>query len=378
MAHRRGTLVAVFACAMAIGLAAHTQQRATPLSDQRTGDDSAADWSARRAAGYLDGRLEWWLTWRNAARDHDTACVSCHTSVPYALARPSLRGALHETEPSATERKVHANVVTRVNLWKDVAPFYADQTVGLPKTSESRGTEAILNALILATRDREAGALGDDTRRAFDNLWALQFRKGDLTGAWAWLNFHLEPFESTAASYYGAALAAIAVGTAPGGYASQPEIQTQLALLSTYLRRGADSEHDFNRLMLLWASTVLPTLLTADQQRAIVDAALSKQQDDGGWTMSTLGPWKRSDATAIDSKSDGYATGLSLMTLQRAGLSKRDPRIRNGLVWLMRHQDPANGMWSASSLNKQRDPASDIGKFMSDVATAYAVLALTQ
>ena len=42
------------------------------------------------------------------------------------------------------------------------------------------------------------------------------------------------------------------------------------------------------------------------------------------------------------------------------------------------HQDAASGRWSAVSLNKQRDPASDAGKFMGDAATAFAVLALTR
>ena len=89
-------------------------------------------------------------------------------------------------------------------MWKDVEPFYPDQTRGLPKTSESRGTEAILNALILSGRDARSGSLTDDTRRAFDNLWALQFTKGDLAGGWAWLNFHYEPWEADGSAYYGA------------------------------------------------------------------------------------------------------------------------------------------------------------------------------
>src|SRR5262249_34418369 len=100
-----------------------------------------ATWDARAAAKYLDARQTWWSSWPTAARDHQTACVSCHTALPFALARPALRSELGETEVASAERRMVDDVIKRVRLWRDVEPFYPDQTRGLPKTSESRGTE---------------------------------------------------------------------------------------------------------------------------------------------------------------------------------------------------------------------------------------------
>jgi hypothetical protein len=48
---------------------------------------------------------------------------------------------------------------------------------------------------------------------------------------------------------------------------------------------------------------------------------------------------------------------------------------KRGLKWLEDHQGK-DGDWYAASLNKKRDPKSDVGRFMSDAATGYAVLAL--
>src|SRR5690242_16717644 len=94
-------------------------------------------WNAKAAAAYLDGRMEWWSTWPKAARDHDTFCVSCHSAAPYAMARPVLRGHLGDAALSPQEQRLQANVSKRVTLWNEVAPYYPDQTRGVPKSSES-------------------------------------------------------------------------------------------------------------------------------------------------------------------------------------------------------------------------------------------------
>jgi squalene-hopene/tetraprenyl-beta-curcumene cyclase len=362
----------------------------------RAAADDPVAWNPKAAAAYLDQRQDWWQKWQPAARDRGTFCVSCHTAATYALARPALRGTLREAGPSPSELALQENVTKRVTMWKDVEPYYPDQTRGLPKTSESRGTEAILNALILSGRDARGGSLGDDTRRAFDNLWALQFTKGEQSGGWAWLNFHYEPWEAEGSAYYGAALAAIAIGMAPGGYAASADIQDRMKLLRDFLSRSAATQHLFNRATLLWASTVGAGaagkaggaggageaggdgILAPEKQRAIVDDLLRVQQDDGGWSMASLGSWKRVDNTPLDARSDGYATGLVAYVLQAAGDPRAKAQVARALAWLVTHQDPATGVWFATSLNKQRDPASDAGRFMNDAATAYAVLALTK
>jgi len=324
---------------------------------------------------------------QTAARDHGTFCISCHTAVPYALARPTLRTALAESAASPTEQRLRDNITKRVRLWNEVEPFYSDHKrdrvkagdaePGDVKAKESRGTEAVLNALVLASNDAQAETIGGDTRTAFQNMWSLQERTGDFVGAWPWLNFHNAPWEANDSPYYGAALAAVAVGMAPGDYRSSPEIQENLKLLHEYLVNRRWEQSPANRAVLLWASARWPGLLTAQQQTAIVDEMLAKQQADGGWTTATLvGNWKRRDGTPLDSKSDGYATGLILLALQQAGISAEKEPVQRGLAWLVQNQDKTSGRWPASSLNKERDFTSLAGPFMSDAATTYAVLAL--
>jgi squalene-hopene/tetraprenyl-beta-curcumene cyclase len=326
--------------------------------------------------------MEWWASWEHSARDHGTFCISCHTALPYALARSSLRTLLTEQGSGGAERTVMDDVRKRVRLWSEAEPYYTDKRVGVGKSAQSRGTESVLNALILAWDDARSGHLSADTRLALDNMWALQHVSGDDKGAWSWLNFTLAPWETANAQYFGAAMAAMAVGVAPGKYQTLPGVQEHLQLLHEYLERDYPAQPLHNRLVLLWASTKLPGFLASHERESIIDEALRAQNRDGGWSLPVLAPkpgkreWLR--ALLFEPDSDGYATALATLVLEQAAIPDTRAQVRRGLSWLARNQRAQDGFWVTHSLNKQRDLTTPIGLFMSDAATAYAVLALTE
>lgn len=335
----------------------------------------ASSWNPRRAARYLDRREAAWSTWPSAARDQKTFCVSCHTALPYALARPALLASTGKPGPSSpAETALLLDVTKRVRDWSEIEPYYPGMD------HESRGTEAVLNALILASRDARSGRMSGDTLAAFGHMWDTQQTAGVDKGAWPWIQLGNEPWEAPDSVFYGACLAAVAVGVAPENYRDDPAIESNLASLRSYFDRETANQPPMNRAALLWASANLPGLIATAEQKKLVNEMLAAQRADGGWSLSSLaGGWKRDDDTPLVYQSDGYATGIVVLALEQLGFPRTEGHVAKGLSWLSSNQNRWSGGWSGYSLNHRRhDPFSMVSQFMNDAATAYAVLALTQ
>lgn len=350
---------------------------------QITAGERAA-WDADSAARYLDARAKEWEAFRGADRGQGAdkvSCLSCHTSMSYALGRPALRQVAKDNRPTPHETRLLEQVRRRVAHWGeiDTPRFRLSYDFDDRKKVESWGTEAILNALVLATDDRRRGlaAPSDDTRQALRHLWSTQLRDGKEAGSWDWLDFGLRPWEAGEARYYGTALAAIAVGTAPGYLKAEKDAEARAGLerLRRYLASHLEGQNLHNKLFALWASTSIGDVIAPKPRQEIIDQVLSRQQDNGGWGLPSLVDCKRQDGTPQEKAPDGYATGLALHVVQLAGVNRENPAVARGLDWLRANQQP-NGNWVGVSLNKRRDPKTHVGKFMSDAATAFAILAL--
>jgi squalene-hopene/tetraprenyl-beta-curcumene cyclase len=306
--------------------------------------------------------------------------------MPFALARPALGEWLGETGAGAAEKKLIDVLKKRVENWGEIVsnptsdkdpfiPFY-------PKNMKpsSLGTESVLNALVLVNYDarRANGALGAPARQALDHLWGQQKENG----AWLWLDFGLNPWEKDGA-YYGASLAAVAVGTAGKAYYEQAGLRAKVAALKKYLKAEFPNQLLHHRVAALWASSRLPDILTEADKKKLIEELLNAQEVDGGWGLAKLGKkasgkgeWKSHAVYPEGGASDGYATGLVVLALKRTGVAADNPGLQKGIAWLVTRQK--EGAWPATYLNKRRDPQDHVGKFMRDAATAFATLALTE
>jgi squalene-hopene/tetraprenyl-beta-curcumene cyclase len=337
-------------------------------------DGESTSWKPEEAGKYLDERQKEWFG--------SAKCVSCHTGLPYALGRPALRKLIGAEMPSEQESKVFGQIKERVANWKklDSEQFGLYYDSSDERRKQSWGTEAVFNSVILAFDDSYRGKSSPSaaTKEAFSHLWQTQLRTGDNKGTWEWLDFGEAPWGNADARYFGAALAAIAVGTAPGYYTPGADADTDagIALLKGYLKDQFQKQNLHNRAWGLWAAAKVDGIPTKAERKTVIEELFDKQQKDGGWNLVSLGAWVRSDRTEQETSSDGYATGFVLHVVQTAGVPKDNVKNAEGLAWLKRNQ-VSTGEWRTASVVKKRDPTSHSGKFMSDAATAFAVLALS-
>jgi squalene-hopene/tetraprenyl-beta-curcumene cyclase len=317
-----------------------------------------ADWSPQAAARYLDERQKQWFEWKPAASANGP-CVSCHTGMTYLLARPVLRRALKEDQPTVYER----GLMDRLR-----------SNVGAKPPGGLQDVETIFAAMFLARQD-ERRAMSDHTQKAFEQLWALQRTEAPAKGAWKWYSANLDPWEHAESSYFGASLAMLALGLTPADYQQRAETRERASALADYLDASSGKPlHD--RLGFLWASTTRPSVLSDAGRSSLVSEVFARQQPDGGWTLESLGPWAVHPDAPPATGSDAYATAFTTFVLAQAGVPSSHAGMSRALAWLRSHQDPATGAWPAVSMNKKRPAGSMEALFMQDAATAFASIAL--
>ena len=177
----------------------------------------------------------------------------------------------------------------------------------------------------------------------------------DADGAFPWLNYNLQPFESAEAKPYGASLAAISYGQLESS--ERTEFAPQIEKVTRYLRGIWDQNGvtDLNQLHISWASSELDGIVSKNEvKRALKDIG-AKQNSDGGWSINQLSKWKKKGTSALApaDTSDAYGTAYVLFVLKKTGLKDEaafEEMYKNGVTWLRSHQLSSGG-WEGVSLN---------------------------
>ncbi len=308
-------------------------------ADSRKDEPLAKAFSLGKAVDFLDAASLAWQAKQN--------CFSCHTNFAYLYARPlvSAKSPAHDRIREELESMVSKR-------WPDKKPRW--------------DAEVVASAAALAFNDAHTTKqLHPLTKTALDRMWTVQ--RPD--GGWSWFKCNWPPMEND--DHYGATLALLAVGVAPGDYAKTETAQKGLAGIRAYLQKNPP-QNLHHKAMTLWAATHLDGFLSADEKQAIVKELAATQRPDGGWSAAALGDkdWKRADQLEQDPlTSDGYGTGFVVYVLRRAGVPTNDPGVQEGVAWLKANQRES-GRWFARSLNR------DNKHYLSHAGTAFAVMAL--
>ena len=312
------------------------------------------------------------------------ACISCHTSLPYALVEPLLPGQY------AAYSDLIDNVSNRARTWADNTPWYSDEKLekaaalsGAPPdvlkdlldATDSRGVEAVMNALILATHDAYSRTQAQRaTQQAFDNLWAEQIQDGPAAGRWHWIDANLVPWEVADSDIWGAALACVAASIFPD--LAPPQ---HLELLRQSLKNAAEDREVslHGKAAVLWCNSESEErFLENSLAQSVIAELLNRQHANGGWALREIGPWigwegSRSDCCAKrDIRPDAYATGFVALVLARSDWFASDDHpdsLGKAMVWIDRQlADP----YPSEPLHNRHDSAEqDLPEFRNNLYT---------
>jgi len=297
------------------------------------------EFSADAAKRFLDVSI---LHWQKKRK-----CFTCHTNYPYLMARPLLgtKDVAHRQVRAFAEK-----IVTK--QWPDSGPNFDAEVVSI--------------AALLAFNDAmDTGKLHDVSRQALDRMWTVQ--RDD--GSFDWIREDVAPSELD--DHYGVTLALIGIGAAPDGYAGTAQARAGVEKVRGYLTQHPPA-FAHQSAMLLWAASYVDNLVTPDDRQRRIDQLLDLQQDDGGWSLASLGNWEFRGAggAEVGNASDGYGTGLVTYVLRRSGVPADDAHIARATGWLKSNQR-LHGGWFTPSQSKPTGHHS-----ISRAGSCYAIMAL--
>jgi len=296
-------------------------------------DQVAKDFSLDKALYALDSAsLDWWQS--------RGKCFTCHTNVPYLYARPLFAAADPAPQDVRAQLEETVDNALKGKRRDYMSGFYAT----------SAATALAINDAITTKK------LHPLTKAALDHMWTQQ--KKDGTMPWGG---GVEPVGSR---HYGAAITVVAVTMAPEGYAETEAGKQGLDLVRTWLTKNP-ARVLYDKAMVLWAASHLDGILSAEEKANIVKDLREKQLADGGWSLHSL-----NGADQNGKGGDGYATGLTIIALRRAGVPANDPALVKGIAWLKANQ-LESGRWPTQSIARNNQSS-----VLTNTASAFAVMAL--